>query len=72
MVRYIYARYKGDRDDYYQNNQNYPLAVKTRFWSKKISVYKRRGYYDEMSPGSLRNFKNEESFNQTFQFIKED
>jgi len=72
MVRYIYARYIGDQDDYYKNNQNYPLAIKTRWIRKKVSIYKRRGYYDEMQSGSLREYATIDQFNQQWKIISEE
>jgi len=72
MVRYIYARYIGDQDDYYKNNQNYPLAIKTRWIRKKVSIYKRRGYYDEMQFGSLREYATIDQFNQQWKIISEE
>lgn len=67
MVRYVTARYiDTEEDPYYKTNQQYPLAVKVRFFSRKVSVYKRRGYYDEMEPGTLREFRDIETFEKVF------
>jgi hypothetical protein len=72
MVRYIIARHIGESDAYYTRKQTYPLAVKIRFFSKKVECYKRHGYYDEMDPGSHRVFANMESFEKVFKEIRED
>lgn len=72
MVRYVVARYTGAGDDYYVRGQQYPLAVKVRFFSKKVSVYKRRGYYDEMCLGSLRDYSDQNVFNENWSEIRED
>lgn len=72
MVRYIIARHIGESDDYYRRGQTYPLAVKVRFFSKKVECYKRRGYYDEMEPGTHRKFANIEQFEKVFDEIREE
>lgn len=71
MVRYLTARYAGGDDPYYQNGERYPLAIKTRMFRKKISIYKRRGYYDEMQEGSYREYVDMIDFLQSFKPVPE-
>lgn len=72
MIRYISAQYIGDADDNYTRGKTYPLAVKTRLFTKKVSVYQRHGYYDAMCPGSLRDYKDSDLFHLNWTNIKED
>lgn len=74
MVRYVTARYVGgeDTDTYYRHNQTYPLAIKTRMFRKKVSIYKRHGYYNDMHPDSLRHFRSIESFSNLFVITHEE
>ena len=72
MVRYVTARHTGESDAYYQRGRVYPLAVKVTFFKKKVHIYKRRGYYDEMQPGTHRIFGDIDSFEQTWSDIKEE
>lgn len=72
MVRYVIARHHGESDAYYQQGQRYPLALKVRFFSRKIEVYKRRGYFDEMDPGSHRVYRDMDAFELVWSEIKED
>ena len=67
MVRYIIAKHIGESDALYRKGHTYPLAIKVRFFSRRVSIYRRRGYYDEAVPGSERDFRNMESFEQVFQ-----
>jgi hypothetical protein len=73
MVRYVNATYAGSDDTYFtfKIGHSYPLAVKTRWWSSKVSVYQRHGYYDEMTFGTLHHFSNLDMFNNCW-LIKED
>lgn len=72
MVRHITAQYIGEGDTYYQRGRNYPLAVKIGFFTKKVQIYKRRGYYDEMEPGTHRVYKNLETFDNDWGNIREE
>lgn len=74
MVRYVSARYVGGEktDSYYQHGQIYPLAIKVRFFRKRVSIYKRRGYYDDMQEGTLREFRDLESFERLFDITHEE
>lgn len=72
MVRYITAQYIGAGDDYYVRGRTYPLAVKTRFFSKKVSIYKRRGYYDAADEGSLRDYTSQDVFHENWSNIQGD
>ena len=72
MVRYITARHIGESDAYYRRGKTYPLAVKIRFFSRKVECYKRRGYYDEMEEGTHRKFANIEAFEKVFSEVRED
>jgi hypothetical protein len=72
MVKYITARHHGESDTYYQRGRTYPLALKVRFFSKKVEIYKRHGYYDEMDPGSHRVFADMDSFDKVWGEVRED
>lgn len=72
MVKYILARHHGESDAYYKKGQRYSLAIKTRFFSKKVEIYKRHGYYDEMDPGSHRVFGDMDSFDKVWDEVQED
>lgn len=72
MVRHIIARHHGESDAYYKKDQRYPLAIKTRFFSRKVEIYKRRGYFDAMDPNSHRVFADMDSFERVWSDIKED
>lgn len=72
MIQYIVARHHGESDAYYQQGQRYPLALKTRFFSKKVEIYKRRGYHDECDPGSHRVFGDMDAFDSVWSDVRED
>lgn len=72
MVRYLIGVYKGGKDKQFKHNQQYPIAVKTRWWKKQVSMYQRRGYYDEMQPGTLRNYVSKIEFNQYWSVTEEE
>lgn len=72
MVRYVIARHIADSDAFYKRKQVYPLAIKKSWFSKKVQIYKRRGYYDEMQEGTHRVFRDMDSFERTFRIIRED
>lgn len=74
MRRYLVARYVGDEDPYYKKGNQYPLAIKTRMFSKKVSIFKTRGYLNQCEQGSERNFPNMRAFLSLFKPIpqKED
>lgn len=74
MVRLVTARYVGGNDTIFpfQKNRTYPLAIKSRRLSKKISVYQRHGYYDAMNPGTLHHFANWDLFNNCWDVIEEE
>jgi len=72
MVRYYIARHKGESDAYYRRKQVYPIAFKKSWFSKKVQVYKRRGYEEAMDPGSLRAYPNMAAFESVWRIIKED
>ena len=72
MVKYIVARHHGESDAYYQQGQRYPLAIKVRFFSKKVEVYKRRGYHDEMDPDSHRLYRDMDAFELVWSEVRED
>ena len=72
MVRYYIARHKGESDAYYQRKKVYPIAFKKSFFSKKVQVYKRRGYYDEMEPDTHRTYPDIAAFESVWRIIKED
>lgn len=70
MVRYLVCTYHGTSDKF-AKNQLHQLAVKTRWWSKKVSMYQRHGYYDEMMLGTLRHYPSWEKFTSNWEIIKE-
>lgn len=72
MVKYASARHVGEGDSYYQRGRVYPIAIKIGFFSKKIQVYKRRGYYDEMEPGTHRVYRDMDAFDKIWIDVKED
>lgn len=72
MVRYVIARHRGESDAFYRRKQVYPIAIKTSWFSKKVQIYKRHGYFDDMQDGTHRVFANMESFNSVWHIIRED
>lgn len=66
MVYHEDAVYLGGTEHKFVKNQNYPIAIKTHWWNRKVQVYQRRGYYDEMQPGTLHEFKNKDEFNKSW------
>lgn len=72
MVKYVVARHHGESDAYYQRGKRYPLALKVRFFSKKVEIYKRRGYFDEMDPGSHRVYRDMDAFELVWSEVRED
>lgn len=74
MRRHVIARYIGGRDSdtYYNHKQTYPIGIRTRLFSKKVTVYKRRGYFDSADVNSIREFPNMEACNQLFKIIRDD
>jgi len=50
----------------------YPLAIKKRWFGRKIFVYKRSGYDDNVTAGSLHQFPSMQEFKKCWQIIKED
>lgn len=72
MVTYITARHIGESDAFYQRGRTYPIAVKVGFFTRKVKIYARRGYYDNMIPDSHRVYKNIETFENVWIDIKEE
>lgn len=74
MTRYVTAWYVGGADTVvpFQEKQMYPLTVKKSWWSKKITVYQRHHYSDEMLLGTLHTFNNQDLFDNCWQIIKEE
>jgi len=74
MKKFYIVRYVGGRgsDPYYGHDQTYPVAIKRRLFSKKVTLYKRRGYRDQMDPGSDRTFRDMYTLQKLFKIIEED
>lgn len=72
MVRYITAQHIGESDAFYERGRTYPLAVKIGFFTKKVQIYTRRGYYDGMVPESHRKFRDLDTFYSVWGNIKEE
>lgn len=62
MTRYLVARYDGSFDLYYRKGQRYPLAIKTRLFRKKVTIYKTRGYFNQMEEGTQRDYRDMQTF----------
>lgn len=73
-MRHIIARYIGgkDTDPYYKHKQVYPLAIRKRWFNKRIVIYKRRGFHEEPERDSQREFRDMDTFGHLFKIIKED
>lgn len=69
MRRLIVARYVGDDDAYYKKGNQYPLSIKTRLFSKKVSIFKTRGYLNQCDQGSEREFPDMRAFITLFKPI---
>jgi hypothetical protein len=72
-VRYIIGWYVGGVDNpRFKPNIMYPLAVKKNWWTKKVKVYERAGYDEDMKEGTYHEFENQELFNASWQIIREE
>lgn len=72
MAYHFTAIYVGDNNNFFdlKKGQRYPLTVRKHWWSKRLAVYVRQGYFDDMVPGTLHHFRNWSMFNN-FWRIKE-
>lgn len=73
MKRIFVAEYRGQRGNGlpFIIGQTYPIAVTKRFWSKRIEVYKTRGYLNHAQEGTEHSFNNIDEFNKCWE-IKEE
>jgi hypothetical protein len=71
MVRYVVAKYCGETSHHYETGNQYPLAIKTRLFSHRVSIYRRHGYHDEMVPGSLVEYEDWYDFSVDWKLIKD-
>lgn len=72
MVRYVTAKYCGETSRFYETGNEYPLAVRVNYFGHKVSIYKRRGYYDEMAVGSLAHYEDWFDFSESWKLVKDD
>jgi hypothetical protein len=72
MVRYVDALCLPNHiaPPYFARGKVYPLAIKKSWWSKKVSVYKRSGYYDYMQEGTFHKFNSWPEFDIAWQIIE--
>lgn len=71
MVRYVVAKYCGETSRFYEAGREYPLAIRNQYFGHRVSIYKRRGYYDEMAPGSLVHYDDWYDFSEDWKLIKD-